>query len=177
MTDSQLKTFIDTKFNDWYAVVFIVFVVYAAVLYVFDLLPAWDPSVIALPIIVSKAIYAAGAISGLTVLGGMGIGAFDFYRDHKREKRLAKLSLWMQEVGLSIHILSLISLAISTALVAYVDGHFADIAWIAPTTLMIAGPHMVRALRIVREIGYVDYKYQLQMTVKQQYQAGVGATS
>lgn len=167
MPDSQIKTFIDTHFNDWYAVVFIVFVVYAAVLYVFDLLPAWDPSVIALPIVVSKAIYAAGALSGLMVLAGMGIGAYDFYHDHKQEKKLAKTSLWMQEVGLSIHILSLISLAISTALVAYVDGHFADIAWIAPTTLMIAGPHMVRALRIVREIAYVDYKYQLRTQVGQ----------
>lgn len=146
MKETRFKSLVDAQFNNGYAQAFIAIVVLSGVLFVFDLLGAWDPAIMRLPLWYAKLIYGIGALSGLVIYGGMFVSWLVF------KSRLGSVGdgalLWairVEVVGLGFHILSLMTLAVSTAQAG------AAAIWILPTSLFLAFPHVQLARALIRE--------------------------
>lgn len=150
MTRTTFKSFINTEFDNGYAQAFIAFVVLSAVLFVFNLLGAWDPAVMKLPLWYAKLLYAIGGVSGIIVYMGMALGYLSF-RNRWPAARI-KIALLTEILGLSFHIFALLALAISTLT------FLSAAIWIAPTTLFLALPHLQLLRRLISEWAKFDYK-------------------
>ncbi len=142
MNEDRFKSLVDTAYSNSYAIFSIAFVVLSAVLFCFNLLAAWDPSVIALPEIYAKAIYGLGGVSGLVVYAGMLLGWLSFRGNLSH----SKLALQLEVGGLGAHVVALVTLAASTASAG------PSAAWIAPTSFFLAVPHALLFRTQVREL-------------------------
>lgn len=152
MTRQTFHSLIRTEFDNGYAISFIAIVVLSALLFVFNLLGAYDPAVLALPEWYAKFIYTLGGLSGIAVYVGMFMGYLSF--KNRWESTRIKKALIIEIIGLSIHIAALIMLAASTIM------HPLQALWIAPTSLFLAVPHIQLQMRLIAELAKFDYKEQ-----------------
>jgi hypothetical protein len=148
-----MNKLVDTK-SDPYLVAAVFFVTYSAFLYVFNVLPAWDPAFLALPEWQAYGIYLIAAISGTISIIGIIVAWLSFRV--RRLSHLLKQSLWAQLIGIAVQAGASFSLFIATA------SKGRDGLWIAGMALAVALAHFMRVKQLSNELNLLPAKIELE---------------